>query len=344
MQASAYFVLVSLLAGCHTQEPSPDQRPQAVRAVAPRAGPVVEGRTYLGELTPPSSVRVVAQVPGTAVRLDVPEGEQAEAGSALVRVAAPDVAARLERVRAERQRVEEERDFVCTQLDTDRVLADAGDLPAIQLAGSERACATAGKAVEAALAAEREAAVVGARAVEHAPFDGVVLAHLVEPGQTVMPGTPLVLFGSDGAVLRVRVPAMVADGLALGTRADTGLGSGKVSEIAAQALGPARLVEVVVTLDRPVEGTRMGTSWPVTLVVDERHDATAVPEEALGIDEGGSFVYVVEGDRIRRQVVEAGPRQGGWVAIEPGLSPDSLVVSGSVGALDPRRPVLAVTP
>ncbi|MCA9492063.1 MAG: efflux RND transporter periplasmic adaptor subunit [Alphaproteobacteria bacterium] len=332
------------MTGCFGEGAQVQEPPQAVRATAPRSGPVVEGRTYLGELAPERSVRVVAQVPGTVVGFDADEGAQVAAGATLVRVTAPDVAARVERVRAERGRAEAERDFLCTQLDTDRVLAAAGDLPAVKLAASERACSSAGHAVEAAHAAEREAGVAGSRAVERAPFEGTVLDHLVDPGQTVMPGTPLLRFGSSNKVLTVRIPQHAASDVTVGTRADSELGGGRVIEVGAQAMGPARLVEIVVSLDHPADGARVGTSWPVTLVADERVDGVAVPEDALGQDEGGSFVFLVEGDRLRRHGVELGPRQDGWVVIEPPPPGELLVVSGAVSGLDPERRVLAVTP
>lgn len=344
MQAITCFLpALLLLTGCFGEGVDAPERPQAVRAVAPRVGPVLEGRTYLGDLSPERSVRVVAQVPGTVVAFDADEGALVKARSALVRVGAPDVAARMERVGAERGRAEEERDFLCTQLDTDRLLAASGDLTAVKLAASERACASAGHAVDAAKAAEREAGVAGSRAVERAPFDGVVLDHLVDPGQTVMPGTPLLSFGSEQLVLRVRVPQHAVD-VEVGAPADSELGRGHVVEVGAQAMGPGRLVEVVIALDQPPEGARSGTSWPVTLVADERLEATAVPESAVGEDDRGSFVFLVEGEALRRHDVEVGPRQDGWVAIEPAPPSERLVVSGQVGQLDPNRPVLAVTP
>ena len=260
MQASIYFIpTLLLLSGCFGRGEDAPERPQAVRAVEPRVGPVVEGRTYLGNLTPERSVRVLAQVPGTVVDFDADEGVVVDAGSALVRVGAPDVAARIERVGAERGRAEEERDFLCTQLDTDRLLAASGDLTAVKLAASERACSSAGHAVDAAKAAEREAGVAGARALERAPFDGIVLDHLVDPGQTVMPGTPLLLFGSEQLVLRVRVPQHAAD-VVIGSRVESELGRGRVVEVGAQATGPGRLVEIEVAFDGEPRFERLGAA------------------------------------------------------------------------------------
>lgn len=343
MKAIICFIGLTL-AGCAGGPAVSPTRPQAVRVVAPRAGPVVEGRTYLGDLVSDQRVRVLAQVPGTVLGFEVEEGAHVVAGDPVARIAAPDVAARLERVRAERGRTQAERDFACSQRDTDRLLVASGDLPEVQEAKSELACASAEKAVEAARAAEREAAVAGGRAVERAPFAGVVLAHLVDPGQTVMPGTPLVMFGSEASVLRVRVPQHAAAAFPVGTRVDTELGPGRVHGIAPQAVGPARLIELEVAFDAPIEATRTGTSWAVTMVVDERTEAVAVPEGAVGIDAEGSFVYLVEGDQLRRHDVQPGPRDDGWVAVTPAPPVDGWVVCCAVGSLDPARPVLAVKP
>lgn len=347
MKANICFVSLTLaltLTACQGEAPQDLTRPQAVRAIAVRSGPVVEGRTSLAELLPTRTVRVLAQVPGTVAALEQEVGQGGVQGVPLVRIAAPDVSARISRAAAERARVEAERGFACAQREVDRTLAGAGDLSQTRLDASEKGCAAAEQALQAAQAAEREAGVAGTRAVERAPFDGEVLDHLVDPGQTVMPGTPLLVWGSAERRLRLRLPQAEVARLAVGTRAASELGGGRVVELGAQAVGPARLVEVWVALDAPPVGAPAGSTWEVTLVVQERADATAVPEGALGRDEGGDYVLLVEADRLRRQAVEPGPRAEGWVAVEPALPAGALVVEGALAALDLDRPVLAVTP
>jgi RND family efflux transporter MFP subunit len=343
MKAIIYFILAVLFLGCGETTEGIGAAPQAVRAVEVQQGPVLEGRRYLAEVVPERTVRVLAQVPGTVSEMSVDEGVMVEAGSSLVRISAPDIAARISRVRAERERTERERDFACELLETDRVLAGSGDLAPFQLDHSEKGCAAAELVVVAALAAEREAGVARTRAAERAPFAGEVLVQMVDEGQTVMPGTPLLQFGSRERRLRLRVPESDLSGLALGAHVVFDSGSGRVVEIGAQAQGPGRLIELLVEPEDALTQPP-GTTQTATVVVAEREDTTSVPEAALAQDDAGIYVLVVEGDTLRRIGVETGPEQDGWIAIEPRLPEGTRVVSGAPATLDLELPVLAVTP
>jgi membrane fusion protein, multidrug efflux system len=343
MKVNACLIVFVLLVGC-TETPADDQGPpQAVRAVEVRQGPVLEGRRYLAEVVPERTIRVLAQVPGAISELSAAEGISVEQGSSLVYISAPDIAARISRVRAERLRAEQERNLVCRRLATDRVLAEAGDLAPVQLDRSETTCASAELVVEAARAAEREAGVAGTRAVERSPFAGEVLEQLVDEGQTVMPGTPLLQFGSRERLLQIRMPEGDLADIDLGTRAEFAAGSGRVVAIGAQAQGPGRLFELLVEPDEATS-QRPGTTLTATLIVDEREDATSVPEASVAQDEAGAYVLVIEESVLRRVDVRTGPQQDGWVAIEPRLAAGTFVVSGALSILDVTQPVLAVTP
>ena len=197
--------------------------------------------------------------------------------------------------------------------------------------------------VDAARSGEREASVAGARSVETSPFGGQVLTYLVDVGQTVMPGMPLANYGSEDLRLKLRVVADDLDAVHVGTRVVTEVGDGRVIKIGGQAQGPGRLYQVWVALDDST-GLRVGEMLTVTLVVDEVASATAVPDGAIGEDEGGSYVLVEQGSALRRVDVTVGPRDRGWAAIEPSLSAGSRVVTSTLTGLDLSRPILAVTP
>ncbi len=345
MQASTCFILAAAvgLSSCGgTPEPVLSS-PQAVRVAEVRVGPIVEGRAHLAEVVPAETVRVLAQVPGSIAALGPLEGSAVERSTVLARIAAPDVSARVARVRAERRRAERERDFACDQLETDRVLAAAGDLPTVQLDRSEKGCSASSLAVEAASAAEREVAAVGSRAVEMAPFDGQVMTYLVDVGQTVMPGTPVAQFGSHARRLRMRMVAADLEGVDLGTRVVAEGGRGEVVSVAVQPQGPARLYEVLVAPDDG-EWLRIGQTLTATVVLDERLETTAVPDAALVSDGDGAYVLVEQEARVQRVPVEPGPRQDGWVAIEPSLPAGTRVVTSSPASVDLSLPVLAVMP
>lgn len=355
MQASTRFILLGLmslsalslsglsLTACSAPPAEPLTQPQAVRVQTVRTGDVVQGQTHLATVVPAQTVRILAQVPGAVAQLGPETGVPLQHGGLVARISAPDVAARGARVGAEAKRAQQERDFVCAQLETDRVLAAAGDLPAVALDRSESGCASAGLAVQAAQAAEREALVMGTRSREKAPFDGLVLEYLVDAGQTVMPGMPLALYGSAEQHLRLRLVAQDLEGVHVGSRVVTEHGPGEVVEIGAQAQGPGRLYPVEVVLDAPA-ALRVGDTLNVRVVLEEVANASAVPDGALGQDQAGSYVLVEESQRLRRVEVVLGPRQDGWVAVTPTLPPGTRVATGAVQSFDVERPVLAVTP
>lgn len=341
MKASTYFVamVLSLVAACRPAPPTHQAGPQAVRVVASRSGPIVETAGYLADVAAVRQVRVLAQVPGVIAALPAEEGDAVSAGAPLARIAAPDLVARLERTRSEHERAQAERDFACRHSQTDRRLAEAGDLPPEALDASEKNCSAANHAVDAAASAEAEVSAVVDRSAERAPFDGRVLDRLVDVGQTVMPGTPLALFGSQERELLLRVPR--------GERVRPGAvvlfdgGAARVDRIGGLAKGPGRLID---TWAQPTEGAlpEIGAALPVELVVGSVDDATSVPVEALGRSSEGPFVLLLDGDRVRRAPVTPGLRQDGWVAVEPPLAAGARVVTTDVQGIDPSRPVFAV--
>jgi len=343
-KASRCFVLLAALslAACR---PAPEPRPelpQAVRVVSVRHGSVAAGRDYLADVVSARSVRVLAQVPGTVTELPLGEGDLARGGDALVRIAAPDLAARLQRLSSERARVERERDFACAHTETDRLLAETGDVPREALDASERACASAELAVSAATAAEAEVTAVVARRAEEAPFTGRVLDHLVDVGQTVMPGVPLVLFGSEERELLLHLPEGDLDaGVRPGAPVIFDGGRAEVTRVSSWARGPGRLVDVRAA---PTDGSlpRGGAVTSVRLVTEEIDDASSVPLQAIGTSNDGPFVLATRGDRLERLLVETGPQRDGWVAVEPRLPEGTRVVSGGVQGLDVERAIFAV--
>ncbi len=65
----------------------------------------------------------------------------------------------------------------------------------------------------------------------------------------------------------------------------------------------------------------------VRVPYDQQGNALLVPDTALGSDQGGRYVLVVNGDNlVEQREVQAGPLEGGLRVIESGLKPDDRVV------------------
>lgn len=347
--ASALFAM-ALLPGCKSKTPEPVTGPQAVRVTQGRQGPIAEGRDYLGELVSVRQVKVLAQVPGSITALPFEEGATVSGGDELARIAAPEISARLARVRAERGRAERERDFLCKRVKTDRKLVAAGDLPSDALDMGEKNCRASRMAVKAAKAGEREASVFTARSTERAPFDGVLIDRLVEIGQTVGPGAPLMVLGSTARELSVSLPQDDLNPLIkVGAKVRLAHGEGTIRRIGTRARGPGRTLELRITPDAtPTSGSAdtprgaIGAIERVRFVVDARSDAALVPLEAIGHHAQGTFIVIVRDTAAERLPVTLGPKADGWIAIEPAPPKDARIALGAVAQIDVSRPVLPV--
>ena len=77
----------------------------------------------------------------------------------------------------------------------------------------------------------------------------------------------------------------------------------------------------------------------VRVPVDQQQDALLVPDVALGSDQGGRYVLVVNDDNVVEQrKVETGQLDGGLRVIESGLKPDDrVVVAGLLRAIPGQK-------
>ncbi len=87
-----------------------------------------------------------------------------------------------------------------------------------------------------------------------------------------------------------------------------------------------------------------GALWPgqfvsVTLALDRRLDAVAVPETALQNSQSGEFVYVVDAGKACLQPVKSGPRADGFAVIEEGVKLGETVVTDGQLRLAPGAAV-----
>jgi multidrug efflux pump subunit AcrA (membrane-fusion protein) len=83
----------------------------------------------------------------------------------------------------------------------------------------------------------------------------------------------------------------------------------------------------------------------------DEHDSLLVPDDALGTDQGGRYLLVLDkNNTVEQRKVTIGPRVGDLRVIESGLKPDDrVVVAGILRAVpgqkvDPQLQTAAATP
>jgi RND family efflux transporter MFP subunit len=371
----AFIALVAalLLAACGEQNRYVAPPPPKVTVAKPVQQPVTQFLEVTGNTAPFNTVDLVARVQGFLQAIHYKDGDSVKQGTLLFTIepepyqvkldqakAAEDgAAATLRQAEAEYQRQSQlaSRDFA-SKSTYDQALAtrDSAKANLIQ-----------------AQANTRTAEINLGYTKVTAPFDGIVTAHLVSVGELV--GTqPTQLAAivqlepiyvnfnvSEQDVLRVRAE-MRRQGLSpadlkkipveVGLQSETGYPHKGLLDYAAPTLTTATgTLPVRGLLPNADRALLPGNFVRVRVPVQQVPQALLVPEVALGSDQGGRYVLVVNGDNVVEQrKVGAGQVVGEMRVIDSGLEPDDrVVVSGLIRAIpgekvDPQLQTASAAP
>jgi RND family efflux transporter MFP subunit len=195
-----------------------------------------------------------------------------------------------------------------------------------------------------------------------APFDGIVSAHLVSVGELVGAASPTQLATiveldpiyvnfnvNEQDVLRIRAEAR-RRGIAtsdlqqfpieVGLQTEEGYPhKGKLDYAAPtinQSTGTLAVRGVLPNADHVL---LPGYFVRVRVPFDQQRSALLVPDVALGSDQSGRYVLVVNKDNVVEQrKIQAGPIEGELRVIESGLKPDDrVVVAGLLRAIPGQK-------
>jgi membrane fusion protein, multidrug efflux system len=334
-------VVLFTFSSCKPSSPGPEpERPLAVRTIAVRTGPIKESIQYVGTVHSRNEIKVLARVAGKVSELPVMEGETAKQGKALAQISAPEMVARVTRLKADVVRAEEESAFLCQQSQLDMTLSKSGAIRKINADASLQKCKSSKAGLKAAKAGLKEIKSLAGNAIERAPFDGKVLNWLTEPGENTMPGRPILMFGDETLEVRVSVHEKdVGAGIQKGTKVIMTLEhsdpvTAEVSFVAPLAMGPGRMVEVRIPVAQgDVNRLQHGRSIDVNFVVREANEAVMIPVNALGKYKSESGVYVVHNNTAQWKPVTASIRENGWVAVAADLKNTDRVVVGNLAVV-----------
>jgi RND family efflux transporter MFP subunit len=195
-----------------------------------------------------------------------------------------------------------------------------------------------------------------------APFDGIVSAHLASVGELVGAASPTQLATivqldpiyvnfnvNEQDVLRIRAEAkrrgMTSSDLTqlpieIGLQTESGYPhKGKLDYAAptvSLSTGTLAVRGVLPNADRVL---LPGYYVRVRVPFDQQQNALLVPDVALGSDQSGRYVLVVNGDNVVEQrKVRTGPAQGDLRVIESGLKADDrVVIAGLLRAIPGQK-------
>ncbi len=193
-----------------------------------------------------------------------------------------------------------------------------------------------------------------------APFAGVVTKRYADTGSMIQAGTasqtqamPVIRL-SQNSLLRLilPVPESVVPSVRVGGRVDVRVPSlnrvfpGKVARFAGRVQPSTRTMDTEVDVPNPSLILIPGMYAEVSLTLDRRYDALAVPVSAVDNDESagetaatGRVLFVTPEGRVEVRKVSLGLETSSLVEIRSGLKDGDLVVIGNRSALQPGQQV-----
>jgi len=361
--SSAAFVIFALVAlsGCDQNSFVPPPPPN-VDVGVPVQRPVTRYLEATGNTAPIKSVDLVARVQGVLQSINYQDGDFVKEGTTLFAIEPDTYKLKLDQAQAaeagaQASLKQAEADY---KRQVDLVARQAVSQATLDTSTSTRDNAQAN--LQQAQANTRIAAVNYGYTNVVAPFDGIVSAHLVSVGELVGAASPTQLATivqldpiyvnfnvNEQDVLRIRAEArrrgLTASDLKqlpieVGLQTEEGFPhKGKLDYAAPtinQSTGTLPVRGVLPNADRVL---LPGYYVRVRVPVEQQQDAVLVPDVALGSDQGGRYVLVVNKDNVVEQrKVETGPVEGDLRVIDSGLKPDDrVVIAGLLRAIPGQK-------
>lgn len=287
--------------------------------------------TAVGTIKPVYETTIASRLLARVIDVKATAGQDVAQGDLLVQLDDADLKARLEQAEAAQRLALAKRDQANTDYERGKKLFESKTIAAAEFDRLTSAMRTATADYERAEQAVREAKVLLGYATIHAPLGGRVIEKMVEAGDTVSPGQPLMTLYDPN---RMQMVAVVRESLAtkleVGQKLPASLESlgyecqATVSEIVPEAEAASRTFNVKVTGPCP-PGVYSGMFGRLYLPLE---DETVVVVPAAAIRHVGqlTLVDVVDGDTIARRSVQLGRTLDEGIEVLAGLRPGEKVL------------------
>jgi RND family efflux transporter MFP subunit len=362
-QALAAAMAVAALAGCEDKNSFVAPPPPKVDVAAPVQRPVTRYVEATGNTAPIKNVDLVARVQGFLQSIDYQDGAFVKQGTQLFTIEPETYKLKLDQARA----AEAGAQASVRQAEADyKRQAELVQRQAVSQATLDTSTSTRDNAqanLQQAEANTKLAQVNYGYTNVTAPFDGIVSAHMVSVGELVGVSSPTQLASivamdpiyvnftvNEQDVLRIRAEAarrgltaadMKQFPIQVGLQTEAGYPhEGNLDYVAptlTQSTGTLA-VRGLVPNDKRV--LLPGYFVRVRVPFTQEKDALLVPDTALGSDQGGRYLLIVNGDNVVEQrKVQIGPVDNGLRVIESGLKPEDRVVTAGLLRVIPGQKI-----
>jgi RND family efflux transporter MFP subunit len=359
-------LLSAALAGCREQNTYVPPPPPEVTVARPEQETVVEAMNFTGNLAAIRTADLVARVPGFLEKVLFQDGTDVKENDLLFVIEQAPYRAAVTGAEAGLQKAEAE--LAQARITTGRLqqAARTGAVSRQQLDEAEAREQVALGQVLAMQAALDQAKIDLGYTEIRAPFSGRIGRRLVDPGNFVGAGgtpttlatleqlNPIYAFYNIDERSVLRIKAMHREGggpnfrerpvpVSIGLLTEQGYPHEGRVDFAASSIDPnTGTLQIRAIFDNTGNALLPGAFVRIRIPIAERKGTLLVPQLALGTNQAGRYVLVVNGeDVVEQRTVTAGAREGAMQVIETGLSPDDRVV---VNGIQRARPGQRVNP
>lgn len=338
-----------LVSGCAEQAP-PEELLRPVRTETAYARGGSRARTFSGTARAGQETELSFRVPGRVERVSVKVGDAVRAKQPLARLERDDFEIKVRQAEAGLSQAQAVLRKAEADLERVRGLWENGNASQDQLDAAQAQAESARAQVESA----RSSLESETRRLDYtdlrAPVEGSIASVSVEVNENVQQGQEVILLTSGArAEVEVAIPevliAEIREGDPVTVSFDALPGTdfdAVVTEVGVAATGAATTFPVTVRLLRPQAKVRSGMAATVAFRFESRQERERifVPAQAVGGDDRGRFVFVlepVEGEpgvgTVRRVPVDVGRLSSDGLEILSGLSEGQRFVTVGVPRL-----------
>lgn len=347
------FVLAAATSSCRNGSPSPeatvspDMLRVRVRVVHPTVSEVGASTPIVGTLRPWRRAILSARVAGDVTALSVERGDRVTKGKLLGELRVPGLPQQVASAIANEEVAEA---MLVEQKDVaDRMkgvaAANSSAVSSLEVSGANAKASTAAARLQAAKADATKASAMLSDARILAPFDGVIVARLVDPGTSVGPGDKLIEV-AEVATLRLVVDVPERDTGLVSPDAPVvvtvpSLGDrkidAKISRFAPALDAATRTLRIEI--DVANDGTLFAGAEARVRFAARAGKVLTIPDDALVVGAGGTFAFIAKDGKAKRVPIKTGVDDGARVEVRQGLSAEDDVIVGGGGLLDDGAPV-----
>jgi membrane fusion protein (multidrug efflux system) len=302
--------------GGFSRPPTPVETARVTQAT------VVDRFTAVGTIEAGESVTIVSEIDAAVKEIPFAEGQAIAQGALIAQLDDAQLQAEVARTEALR--------------DQNRVTYERIKRIVDQGAGAPQDLDDAAAALKVAAANLDLARARLTKTRIKAPFAGVVGARRISPGAFLRSGTPITDLAQVSKLrISFSAPERYLSRLQRGASVTISTTAfpdhplqGVIFVIEPQLDPGTRSARVIALADNPEQLLRPGMSADISVVLAERSHALTVPSEAVFVEAGQNFVYVVKPDStVTRASLELGTRMPDAVEVVSGLTEGTEVVS-----------------